>query len=64
MLILPSVTYGITILENCKNCDHIKFLQALPNRDGRQILNFPWDAPSRTVMEGTQWDSIHEMSKF
>ena len=61
---LPSVTYGITLWGNCNNCDHIKSLQALHCRTGRIIFNFPWDTPSKTVMEVTQWDSVYEMYKL
>ena len=62
--ILPSVTYGITLWGNCNNCDHIKSLQALHCRAGRIIFNLPWDTPSETVMEVTQWDSVYEMCKL
>jgi len=61
---LPSVTYGITLWGNCNNCDHIKSLQALHCRAGRISFNFPWDTPSKTVMEVTQWDSVYEMYKL
>ena len=63
-VILPSVSYGITIWGNCNNLDHIKSLQALHCRAARLIYNLPWDMPSKTVMEVTNWDSIYDMYKI
>ena len=40
-VILPCVTYGITIWGNCNNMDYIKSLQALHCRAGRLIFNLP-----------------------
>ena len=62
--ILPSVTYGITLWGICDNCDHIKSLQALHCRAERIIFNLPWDRPSQTVIEVTQWHSVYEMYKL
>ena len=42
-VILPSVSYGITIWGNCNNLDHIKSLQALHCRAARLIYNLPRD---------------------
>ena len=33
-------------------------------RAERIIFNLPWDRPSQTVMEVTQWDSVYEMYKL
>ena len=63
-VILPSVSYGITIWGNWNNLDHIKSLQALHCRAGRLIYNLPWDTPSKTVMEATNWDSTYDMYKI
>ena len=63
-VILPSVTYGITIWGNCNNLDYIKSLQALHCRAGRLIFNLPRDTPSDVVMELTQWDSIYDLYKL
>ena len=63
-VILPSVTYDITIWGNCNNMDYIKSLQALHCRAGRLIFNLPRDTPSEVVMELTQWDSIYDLYKL
>ena len=63
-VILPSVSYGITIWGNCNNLNHIKSLQALQCRAASLIYNLPWDTPSKTVMEATNWDSIYDMYKL
>ena len=63
-VILPSVTYGITIRGNCNNLDYIKSLQALHCRAGRLIFNLPRNTPSDVVMELTQWDSIYDLYKL
>ena len=44
--------------------DHKKSLQALHCRAARLIYNLPWDTPSQTVMEVTNWDSIYDMYKI
>ena len=56
--------YGITIWGNCNNLDNIKSLQALHCRAARLIYNLPWDTPSKTGMEVTNWDSIYDMCKI
>ena len=63
-VILPSVTFGITIWGNCNNMDYIKSLQALHCRAGRLIFNLPRDTPSDVVMELTQWDLIYDLHKL
>ena len=63
-VILPSVTYGITIWGNCNNMDYIKSLQALHCCAGRLIFNLPRETPSDVVMELTQWDSIYDLVKL
>ena len=60
----PLLDLYFTLWGNCNNCDHIKSLQALHCRAGRIIFNLPWDTPSETVMEVTQWDSVYEMYKL
>ena len=63
-VILPSVTYGITIWGNCNNIDYIKSLQALHCQAGRLIFNLPRDTPSEVVMELPQWNSIYDLYKL
>ena len=63
-VILPSVTYGITIWGNCNNMDYIKSLQALHCRAGRLIFNLPRDTPSEVVMELPQWNLIYDLYKL
>ena len=58
------MSYGIILWENCNNCDYIKSLQPLHCRAGRIIINLPWNTPSKTVLEVTQWDSVYEMYKL
>ena len=63
-VILPSVSYGITIWGNCNNLNHIKSLQALQCRAANLIYNLPWDTPSKTLLDATNWETMYDMYKI
>ena len=59
-IILPSVTYGMTVWGSC-NKTHLSNLEKLHARAGRIINKLPWDTSSEDVLKLTRWDTISTM---
>ena len=61
-VILPSVTYGLTVSGSC-NKTHLNSLGKLHARAGRIIYGLPWDTSAEDVLTRTGWDSLETMYK-
>ena len=61
-VILPSVTYGLTVWGSCKNT-HLKNLENLHARAGRIAYGLPWNTSAEDVLMRTGWDSLETMYK-
>ena len=62
-VILPSVTYGLTVWGSC-NKTHLKNLEKLHARAGRIVNGLPWDTSAEDVLMRTGWDSLETMYKL
>ena len=61
-VILPSVTYGLTVWRSC-NKTHLNNLAKLHARAGRMIYELSWDTSAEDVLKRTRWDSLETMYK-
>ena len=61
-VILPSVTYGLTVWGSCNNT-HLKNLENLHARAGRIAYGLPWNTSAEDVLMRTGWDSLETMYK-
>ena len=62
-VILPSVTYGLTVWGSC-NKTHLNNLEKLHARAGRIVYRLPWDTSAEDVLMRTGWDSLETMYKL
>ena len=62
-VILPSVTYGLTVWGSC-NKTHLNNLEKLRARAGRIVYGLPWDTSAEDVLMRTGWDSLERMYKL
>ena len=62
-VILPSVTYGLTVWGSC-NETHLNNLEKLYARAGRIVYELPWDTSAEDVLIRTRWDSLETMYKL
>ena len=62
-VILPSVTYGLTVWGSC-NKTHLNNLEKLRARAGRIVYGLPWDTSAEDVLMPTGWDSLETMYKL
>ena len=62
-VILPSVTYGLTVWGSC-NKTHLNNLEKLHARAGRIVYGLPWDTSTEDVLMRTGWDSLETMYKL
>ena len=62
-VILPSVTYGLTVWKSCKKT-HLNNLEKLHARAGRIVYGLPWDTSAEDVLMRTGWDSLETMYKM
>ena len=62
-VILPSVTYGLTVWGSC-NKTHLNNLEKLHARAGRIVYGLPWDTSAEDVLMRTGWDSLETMYKL
>ena len=62
-VILPSVTYGLTVWGSC-NKTHLNNLEKLHARAGRIVYGPPWDTSTEDVLIRTRWDSLETMNKL
>ena len=62
-VILPSVTYGLTVWGSC-NKTHLNNLEKLHARAGRIAYGLPWDTSAEDVLIRTRWDSLETMYKL
>ena len=56
-VILPSVTYGLTVWGSC-NKTHLNNLEKLHAKAGRIVYGLPWDISAEDVLMRTGWDSL------
>ena len=61
-VILPSVTYGLTVWGSCNNT-HLKNLENLHATAGRIAYGLPWNTSAEDVLMRTGWDSLETMYK-
>ena len=61
-VILPSVTYGLTVWGSC-NKTHLNNLEKLHARAGRIVYGLPWDTSAEGALMRTGWDSLETMYK-
>ena len=61
-VILPSVTYGLTVWGSC-NKTHLNNLEKLHARAGRIVYGLPWNTSAEDVLMRTGWDSLETMYK-
>ena len=62
-VILPSVTYGLTVWGSC-NKTHLNNLEKLRARAGRIVYGLPWDTSAEDVLMPTGWDTLETMYKL
>ena len=62
-VILPSVTYGLTVWGSC-NKTHLNNLEKLHARAGQIVYGLPWDTSAEDVLMWTGWDSLETMYKL
>ena len=62
-VILPPVTYGLTVWRSC-NKTHLNNLEKLHARAGRIVYGLPWDTSAEDVLMRTGWDSLETMYKL
>ena len=62
-VILPSVTYGLTVWGSC-NKTHLNNLEKLHARAERTVYGLPWDTSAEDVLMRTGWDSLETMYKL
>ena len=62
-VILPSVTYGLTVWGSC-NKTHLNNLEKRHARAGRIVYRLPWDTSAEDVLMRTEWDSLETMYKL
>ena len=62
-VILPSVTYGLTVWGSC-NKTHLNNLEKLHARTGRIVYGLAWDISAEDVLMRTGWDSLETMYKL
>ena len=53
-VILPSVTYGLTVWGSC-NKTHLNNLEKLHARAGRIVYGLPWDTSAEDVLMHANW---------
>ena len=61
-VILPSVTYGLTVWGSC-NKTHINTLDKIHARAERIVCGLLWDTSAEEVLMQTGWDSLETMYK-
>ena len=61
-VILPSVTYGLTVWGSCNNTN-LKNLKNLHARAGRIAYGLPWNTSAEDVLMRTGGDSLETMYK-
>ena len=62
-IILPSITYAMSIWGGCTNRDSFNCLEAIHRRAAKFIFNLPRDTPSTQVLEMAKWDSLYQRYK-
>ena len=62
-VILPPVTYGLTVWGSC-NKTHLNNLEKLHARTGRIVYGLAWDISAEDVLMRTGWDSLETMYKL
>ena len=62
-VILPSVTYSLTVWGSC-NKTHLDNLEKLHARAGRIVYGLPWDTGAEDVLMRIGWDSLETMYKL
>ena len=62
-VILPSVTYGLTVWGSC-NKTHQNNLEKLHARAGWTVYGLPWDTSAEDVLMRTGWDSLETIYKL
>ena len=63
-IILPSITYAMTIWGGCTNKEGFLSLESLHCRAARVIFRLPRDMPSIEVLEEVKWDSLTQIYKI
>ena len=62
-VILPSVTYGLTVWGS-RNKTHLNNLEKLRARAGWIVYGLPWNTRAEDVLMRTGWDSLETMYKL
>ena len=62
-VILPSVTYGLTVWGSC-NKTHQNNLEKLHARAGWTVYGLPWDTSAEDALMRTGWDSLETIYKL
>ena len=60
---MPIYDYHDTVYGNCSNARMTK-LERLQNRAGKDILQAPYDMPTKLVMKELKWVTIKERIYF
>ena len=63
-VIIPSVTYGITVWGGMSRQDDFDALERLHCRGERIIFNLPKDMPSTEVLDRGKWDTLRNTYKL
>ena len=63
-VIIPSVTYGITVWGGMSRQDDFDALERLHCRAARIIFNLPKDMPSTEVLDRAKWDTLRNTYKL
>ena len=63
-VILPPVTYGLTVWGSRNTTHGLNNLEKLHARAGRIVYGLPWDTSAEDVLMRTGWDSLETMYKL
>ena len=63
-VILPPVTYGLTVWGSRNTTHGLNNLEKLHARAGRIVYGLPWDTSTEDVLMRTGWDSLETMYKL
>ena len=63
-VIIPSVTYGITVWGGMSHQDDFDALERLHYRAARIIFNLPKNMPSTEVLDRAKWDTLRNTYKL
>jgi len=63
-IIIPAVTYGISVWGGTNRSDDFDSLERLHCRAARVIFNFPKDLPSVEALTRAKWDTLRTYYKI